>query len=57
MPEYRAFSVDADGHVKGRHECNAENDDQAIEVTKQHVDGLDVSPRRQAPTQECAISW
>lgn len=42
MSDYRAFIVDAEGHVVKRHDFEAEDDAGAIASAQQYVDGHDV---------------
>ena len=42
MAHYRAYVLDADDHIRRRHEFEADSDAAALEVAKQYVDGHDV---------------
>ena len=42
MRDYRAYIMGLDGHVTGRHEFWAEDDEKAKEQAKQYVDGHDI---------------
>lgn len=42
MPDYRAYVVDADGHIKTFVVVTAIDDQSAIEATKLLVDGHDI---------------
>jgi hypothetical protein len=42
MPEYRAYTVDHDGHFNGIEPLTCADDAEAIEKAKQLVDGRDV---------------
>lgn len=42
MPEYRAFIVDANGHIIGRHDLVCDSDQEALDLAKLLADGHDV---------------
>ena len=42
MHEYRAYIIGLDGHVQERVDLRCNNEDEAIKVAKQFVDGRDV---------------
>jgi hypothetical protein len=42
MPEYRAYLVDRQGHIKKAEIVSGEDDAAALENAKQYVDGHDV---------------
>lgn len=42
MPDYRAYVVDADGHIKTFVVVTANDDQSAMEATKLLVDGHDI---------------
>ena len=42
MSDYRAFVLDADGHVRQRQDFEAEDDVQAVQIAQRYVDGHDV---------------
>jgi hypothetical protein len=42
MRAYRAYLIDKDDHIHSHRVIDADNDDRALEVAKQYVDGLDV---------------
>lgn len=42
MSDYRAFVLNAEGHVTKRHDFEADDDVQAVQIARQYVDGHDV---------------
>ena len=42
MSDYRAFVLNAGGHVSKRHDFEADDDVQAVQIARQYVDGHDV---------------
>ena len=42
MGDYRAYAVGKDGRIVTRHEFVARDDDDALEQTRQYLDGLDI---------------
>jgi hypothetical protein len=42
MGDYRAYCIGQDGRVVRRHDFVAKDDDDAIELARQYLDGLDI---------------
>ena len=42
MPDYRAYLLDDNDHIVKRHDFEAANDDAALKIARQYVDGHDV---------------
>jgi hypothetical protein len=42
MPDYRAYIVDSEGHIKSFEVITAPDDEQAVRAAQQYVDGCDV---------------
>jgi hypothetical protein len=42
MGDYRAYFIGGDGRIVKRHDFVAKDDDAAIELARQYLDGLDI---------------
>lgn|GEM_PF-3265370 len=40
--DYRAYLLDLNDHIKGRHDFEAQGDDEALKFAQRYVDGHDV---------------
>lgn len=46
MPDYSAYILNAGGHVVNRHDLQADDDAQAVQIASQYVNGHDVEVRQ-----------